>query len=85
MSDRKERLLQERDNGAKVRLVVDIFEAKPYPVVTHIFNGRTRAEAQSYYDAHLDTDEFLRGCVRAGRYKKLICRHETRWEEVDAD
>lgn len=70
------------DTGAKWRLIVDIFESKKYPVVTHIFTGTTRAEAQGYFDAHLDTDEFMRACVKLGKFGKLLCRHTTRWEEL---
>ena len=37
------------------RLIVDIYEecTTAYPVVTHIFNGRTRKEAEGDYEAHL--------------------------------
>lgn len=48
---------------------VDIYEAATkyaYPVVTHLFHGRTRAEAEGYLAAHLQADAFLRGCETRG-------------------
>lgn len=64
------------------RLVVDIYEAEipDYPVVTHVFNGKTKKEAIGYFKAHLTTDEFLRGCVNKGRWKTLDCRATAHWE-----
>lgn len=56
---------------------VDIYEraaGSAYPVVTHIFYGRTQEEANGYYRAHMQTDEFLRGCVQKGRWKRVACR-----------
>lgn len=63
------------------RLVVDIYEAEisDYPVVTHVFNGKTKKEAMGYFKAHLTTDDFLRGCVSEGRWKTLKCRATARW------
>jgi len=65
-----------------IRLVVDIYEAEisEYPVVTHIFNGKSRREAFAYFKAHLTTDEFLRECVRKNRWKTLRCQAHVRWE-----
>lgn len=43
--------------------IVDIYEAKTYyqyPVVEHIFSGRTEEEAFGYFKAHLKTDSFLK-------------------------
>jgi hypothetical protein len=63
-------------------LVIDIYESQTYPVVQHVFYGRTQAEAQGYYESHLKTDEFLRGCVERGRWRQVGCRAEMRWEQV---
>ena len=44
---------------------VDISEAATghaYPIVTHLFRGRTREEAWGYHEAHRRSDSFLREC-----------------------
>ena len=61
-----------------VQLQVDIYESKPYPVVRHIFIGKTKEEAMGYYKAHLKTDAFLAGC-KDGKYKDIECRTEVEW------
>lgn len=58
------------------RLVVKIFEpsvSEDFPVVTHIFSGRSAEEAERYLEAHMETDEFLRDCVTEGRFGDLEC------------
>ncbi len=64
------------------RLVVDIFEAGiglEYPVVRHVFAGRTKEEAFGYFEAHLGTDEFLRDCESRGQWDGVTCSLRTRW------
>ena len=59
------------------RIRVDITEAATdhaYPVVTHLFHGRTPREALRYFAAHCKTDAFLRGCVERGRWSTVRCR-----------
>ncbi len=44
---------------------VDILEAASgyvYPIVTHLFRGRTPQEAWSYHEAHRRADSFLSQC-----------------------
>lgn len=44
---------------------IDIYEAATdyaYPIVVHLFHGRTRAEAIGYHNAHRGADKFLREC-----------------------
>lgn len=57
---------------------VAIYEAATnyaIPIVVHLFNGRTRAEAMSYHDAHLGSDAFLRDCEDKGCFAKSVpCR-----------
>jgi hypothetical protein len=57
---------------------VDIYEAATnyaYPVVTHLFNGRTKAEAWRYHDSHRKTDTFLRQCEDRGTFSESVrCR-----------
>lgn len=58
------------------RIRIDIYEpAAPYPIVTHFFTGRTRAEARRYHLAHRRADRFLRECEDKGLYDKQVrCR-----------
>lgn len=62
------------------RLVVDIFEpGTEYPVVRHVFAGRTKEEAEGYFKAHMTTDAFLRGCADHGRWSDVECEATARW------
>ena len=66
----------------RFRLIVHTFEdGADYPVVTHIFNGSTREEAQGYYKAHLKSDRFLKGC-KGGNYQGLVCRNVQKWQQL---
>lgn len=71
---------------AKWALWVDIFEPNSagmgYPVVTHIFKGLTKKEAEGYFKAHMGTDSFLRGCVTKGKFGQLDCRTFWRWRKL---
>jgi hypothetical protein len=59
---------------------VSIFETeRPFPIVVHRFQGLTQAEALSYYQAHLKTDAFLRGCATTHQFGNTPCRTEARW------
>lgn len=60
-------------------LHVKIYEQEPYPIVEHVFRGRTKREAEGYYRSHLKTDDFLRGCVVRGKFRDLDCRAEAYW------
>jgi hypothetical protein len=62
-------------------IVVDIYESDMYPVVTHIFRGKTLSEAREYFQAHMKTDSFLRGAVNTGYYKGM--RTPVEIKEVD--
>jgi hypothetical protein len=56
---------------------VDIYEynesGEPidYPVVTHIFRGKTKKEAQGYLNAHMSTDSFLREAMNKGSFRGM--------------
>lgn len=58
------------------RLVSKIFESASYPVVVHIFYGKTPEEALSYYLAHQKTDRFLSSCKATGTFMRMRCREE---------
>lgn len=65
-----------------VSLFVDIFEGdNEYPAVTHVFNGKTREEAQHYFDSHMETDRFLKAMVSHGRWHGGTGRVKKRWVE----
>ena len=57
---------------------VDIYEAATgyqYPVVTHLFHGKTKSEAERYHDSHRTSDAFLRSCEDTGRFRDTVtCR-----------
>lgn len=58
-------------------LTQDIFEpgvGDAYPVVRHIFYGKTEKEARGYYDAHLTTDAFMRDCTEKGQWEQVQCK-----------
>jgi hypothetical protein len=61
------------------QIVVDTYEAKPYPVVTHCFQGMTREEAHAYLRAHLGTCSFFRGCA-SGQFADFKCENVVRCE-----
>ncbi len=65
-------------------LHVKIFEknvGRAYPVLEHIFRGRTKSEASGYYESHLKTDDFLYGCVAKSKLKSIACSHEIEWRK----
>lgn len=54
-----------------------------FPVITHVFRGRTPEEAWGYHDAHRRADAFLRSCEDRGRFEREVrCRVSTSegWE-----
>jgi hypothetical protein len=63
-------------------LHVKIYESEvgdAYPVVEHVFRGKTKAEAQGYYESHLKTDTFLRNCVEKSRWRDVNCYAVAYW------
>lgn len=54
--------------GSMVEYVVEIYEGGSYPVVTHKFHGQNQDEALRYYQAHLQSDSFLRQCTETGQW-----------------
>lgn len=68
---------------APFRIISKIFEnGIGFPVVVHAFNGTSLAQAQGFYQAHMKTDAFLRGCV-SGSFGRLKCREEHVAEKWD--
>ena len=51
---------------------VDIYENNDYPVVSHIFYGKTAKEAYGYFQSHMKTDEFLRAAILYQKYKGML-------------
>lgn len=63
-------------------LHVQIFESEigdAYAVVEHVFKGRTKTEAQGYFESHLETDTFLRNCVQKRRWRDVDCYAVAYW------
>lgn len=71
---------------ARWALIVDIYEPKgagmDYPILTHIFRGTTKVEAQGYCKAHMTTDSFFRDCMESGRWKDVMCRARIYWQQL---
>lgn len=64
------------------RLVVDIYEPSvgyDYPVLRHVFPGKTKAEAYGTFRAHMTTDAFLRDCIERAQWETVKCDAEARW------
>jgi hypothetical protein len=62
---------------------VDIYEEASgyvYPIVTHLFTGRTPEEARGYHRAHRQSDAFLRQCEDRGVFQDQV-RCQTRVTE----
>ena len=51
---------------------IDVFESADYPVVTHLFTGKTKKEAWRYHESHRKSDAFLRQCEDKGRFGKDV-------------
>jgi hypothetical protein len=62
-----------------IDIIYEIYESAPYPIVTHIFTGRDMQEARGYFQSHLKSDTFLRGCHESGQYGNIKCRHSVRF------
>jgi len=77
--ERRERLREVKEGGL-VKLVHEIYEGdKPYPAVIHTFTGKTREEAQGYFDAHLETDRFFAAMEKKKRFRDIKGRTKTSW------
>lgn len=70
----------------RYELVVDIYEPSgagmDHPILRHTFFGATLAEARGYFEAHLETDAFLRGCVEKQRWRTVDCLSKTYWRRL---
>lgn len=55
---------------------VDIYEpSRPFPILTHLFNGANPEEAWGYHAAHKRADAFLRQCEDKGIFGENVkCR-----------
>jgi len=62
-------------------LVVETFEpSHRYAIVEHRFRGETQEEADSYYQAHMRSDRFLRECIERGQFDgRVQCRNKVKW------
>ena len=56
--------------------------ARWVPVVRHEMYGPTQERAIEVYQAHMESDAFLRGCTTSRRYDGIQCTTETHLEQV---
>lgn len=74
---------EKREDGL-VKLVHEIYESgTKYPIVTHTFAGKTREEAQQYFNAHLETDKFFKAMEKSGKFGDIKGRTRTTWSRKD--
>lgn len=68
------------------RIVQHIYEGDARePILTHVFYGETPDAAQGVFDAHMQTDSFMRGCVQDCRFRDFACHATHHLETVAAD
>ena len=65
------------ESDTVVAVIVDTIEpegasAGAYPVVRHIFYGKTEAEARGYMNSHKKTDKFFAACFK-GKMGDIEC------------
>ena len=65
-----------------VRFVHEIYEGDDaeYPVVIHIFTGKTREEAKGYFDSHMKTDAFMAGMENDGKWEDIEGHVKKKWQ-----
>jgi hypothetical protein len=69
-----------------VGLQVDIYENEDEdPSVTHIFWGKTKADAVGVSRAHEKTDEFYAGAVQSGVWNEIPLTVEETWLDGEGD
>lgn len=57
-------------------VVVNIYENGSYPVVAHVFYGKTLSEARGYFRSHMRTDEFMRDAINHGEWNGIPLKVE---------
>jgi hypothetical protein len=63
-----------------MRLIIEIYESnRNYPAVTHIFEGRSKAEVIQYYNAHKKYDSFFKSAIDKGNFKNIKLAVHSRW------
>ncbi len=68
------------------RVVQHIYEERdPEPVLTHVFYGESREEAEHVYSAHMETDSFMRDCVTRGKFRDFACNAKSHLERYRPD
>jgi hypothetical protein len=67
------------------RIVQHIYEsAEAEPTLSHVFYGETLERAQQVFDAHMQTDAFMRSCVITNRFRNFTCHTDSSTERYDA-
>jgi hypothetical protein len=63
-----------------VKLIVTTYEgADRYPVLTHTFYGRTKADVVAVVQAHAKTDSFFNAAVTTRNFRGIVLRSTWRW------
>lgn len=71
---------EQRMNEARMQkkeiysVTVDSYESPDYPIVRHIFYGRSEDEAFSYIESHKKSDRFFRDCQK-GSFEGIKCKN----------
>lgn len=63
-----------KQEKAVYSITVDTYENLPFPILRHVFYGRTIEEAEGFIEAHKKADDFFRQCAK-GNWKDTKCRH----------
>lgn len=67
------------------RIVQHIYEGDDMePVLTHIFYGKTLEEADGIYQAHMQTDSFMRGCATRQKFRDFSCYARSHVERMNS-
>lgn len=68
------------------RIVQYIYEERETePTLMHVFYGETRGRAWAVFQAHMQTDAFMRGCVTSQRFRDFSCHTAEHTERLGPD
>jgi hypothetical protein len=66
-----------------LRLQIDTYEGDDEtPVISHVFYGATKAEAEAVVKAHMGTDSFFRAAMTSGNFKGIRLSNYSSWEDL---
>jgi len=66
------------------RVVQHIYEnVETEPTLTHVFYGETLDRAWAVFNAHMQTDSFMRACTTERRFRDFACHARCYVERYD--